>query len=75
MILRGRTDGVLVPIPQYPLYSASLALQESHMLGYELDEADSWSLPIAELEQKIATAKVRSWACGHAHGRDAANRW
>lgn len=28
LVLRGRTDGVLVPIPQYPLYSASLALQE-----------------------------------------------
>ena len=37
-ILRGSADGMLVPIPQYPLYSASLALQDAHLLGYELDE-------------------------------------
>ena len=30
LLLRGKSDGVLVPIPQYPLYSATLALAESH---------------------------------------------
>jgi hypothetical protein len=33
LCLRGSTDGVLVPIPQYPLYSASLTLQGSELLG------------------------------------------
>ena len=58
LVLRGRGDGVLVPIPQYPLYSASLALQESHMLGYELVEESSWALPVPELEKKLTEAKA-----------------
>ena len=53
MVLRGSSDGVMVPIPQYPLYSASLALAEAHMLGYELDEANDWSMPIDQLEQSL----------------------
>lgn len=58
LVLRGRSDGVLVPIPQYPLYSATLALAEAHMLGYELVEEEGWSLPIAELEAKLSAAKA-----------------
>jgi len=58
-ILRGNSDGVLVPIPQYPLYSATLALAESHMLGYELDEANSWGLPIEQLEKSVADAAAK----------------
>jgi len=58
LVLRGPQDGVLVPIPQYPLYSATLALQEVPMLGYELVEDESWALPIPELEKKIAAAKA-----------------
>ena len=58
LLLRGRSDGVLVPIPQYPLYSATLALQESHMLGYELVENDGWALPTAELEAKLTKARA-----------------
>ena len=29
LVLRGKDDGVLVPIPQYPLYSAALALAQA----------------------------------------------
>ena len=58
LILRGRTDGVLVPIPQYPLYSATLALAEAHLLGYELVEAEGWRLSVDVLEEKLAAAKA-----------------
>jgi len=46
-----------VPIPQYPLYSAALALAQAHLLPYELDEDAGWSLPIAELEASLAEAR------------------
>ena len=46
ILLRGSSDGVLVPIPQYPLYSATLALQEAQLLPYELNEATGWAMPI-----------------------------
>ena len=38
-LLRGPHDGVLVPIPQYPLYSASIALYQGSLVPYQLDEA------------------------------------
>jgi len=56
ILLRGASDGVLVPIPQYPLYSATLALASAQMLGYELDEANGWAMPLDELEKKHAAA-------------------
>ena len=57
LLLRGSDDGVLVPIPQYPLYSAALALAQAHLLPYELDEAAGWSLPIDELEASLSEAR------------------
>ena len=30
--------GVMIPIPQYPLYSASLAEYDMDQVGYNLDE-------------------------------------
>lgn len=37
----------MVPIPQYPLYSASLTLQGGKMVGYELDEGRGWGLDVS----------------------------
>ena len=51
-------DGLLVPIPQYPLYSAALALAQAHLLPYELDEDAGWSLPLSELEKSLAEARA-----------------
>jgi len=47
-----------VPIPQYPLYSATLALAEAHLLGYELVEEEGWRLSVDVLEEKLAAAKA-----------------
>jgi aspartate/methionine/tyrosine aminotransferase len=60
LVLRaGEEDGLLVPIPQYPLYSATLALQGAHMLGYELDEGANWALDMGGMERAVADAKAR----------------
>lgn len=59
MILCDAMHGALVPIPQYPLYSASLALDSCQMLGYELSEKDDWSLPVAKLESSINAARAK----------------
>ena len=63
LVLRGPDDGVMVPIPQYPLYSAALALAKAHLLPYELDEDAGWSLPIAQLEASLADARKNGVAC------------
>ena len=62
LLLRGADDGVLVPIPQYPLYSAALALSQAQLLPYELDEANGWSLPVAEIERSLAEARAKGVA-------------
>lgn len=59
MILCDPLHGALVPVPQYPLYSASLALDSCQMLGYGLCEANDWSLPVEELERSLNESRNR----------------
>lgn len=47
----GKDTAVLIPIPQYPLYSASLAEYGLGQVGYYLDEDHNWALDINELER------------------------
>jgi len=51
-VIRNGTDGMMVPIPQYPLYSASIALYGGELVGYYLDEENGWGLDIGELEKR-----------------------
>jgi aspartate/methionine/tyrosine aminotransferase len=45
-LIRSQSDGVMVPIPQYPLYSASIALFGGTMVNYYLREDKSWCLEV-----------------------------
>ncbi|XP_044151705.1 alanine aminotransferase 2-like [Bufo gargarizans] len=49
--------GVLIPIPQYPLYSAALAELEAVQVNYYLDEENCWALDIKELRRALAEAR------------------
>ena len=51
--------GVMIPIPQYPLYSASLAEYSMEQVGYYLDENRNWALDIEELERAIEEGRRR----------------
>jgi len=55
-----RRPGVMIPIPQYPLYSASLAEYDMDQVGYYLDESRGWALDVAELERSYNAAKDKS---------------
>ncbi|VDM92477.1 unnamed protein product [Litomosoides sigmodontis] len=48
---RKRKTGVMIPIPQYPLYSASIVEFGLGLVGYYLDESNNWALSIDELEK------------------------
>lgn len=48
--VNGKKPGVMIPIPQYPLYSASLAEFDMGQIGYYLDEAKGWGLDTNELQ-------------------------
>ncbi len=58
LVADGR-DGVLVPVPQYPLYSATLTLYGGARVDYPLEEGSGWSLSRAALERACDQAKAR----------------
>ncbi|ORX85886.1 PLP-dependent transferase [Basidiobolus meristosporus CBS 931.73] len=49
--------GVLIPIPQYPLYTASLALFNGQPVPYYLDEENAWGMNIADLKKSVDEAR------------------
>mmetsp|Transcript_39058 Transcript_39058/g.89983 ORF Transcript_39058/g.89983 Transcript_39058/m.89983 type:complete len:534 (-) Transcript_39058:223-1824(-) len=55
-------DGVLVPIPQYPLYSASCALMNGALVPYYLAEESGWGLEIDELKRQLSEAREKGIA-------------
>jgi len=50
----GPQDGVLLPIPQYPLYSATMTLLGGQSVGYFLNEEAGWGIDIEELERSVS---------------------
>ncbi|MFZ1375825.1 MAG: aminotransferase class I/II-fold pyridoxal phosphate-dependent enzyme [Geothrix sp.] len=62
LLIGGPQDGIMVPIPQYPLYSATITLYEGRMVPYFLDEANGWKLSRPMLEASLAKAKAEGTA-------------
>ncbi|KAI9159968.1 hypothetical protein LWI28_003860 [Acer negundo] len=59
LLIRSEKDGILCPIPQYPLYSASIALHGGTLVPYYLDEAAGWGLEISELKKQLEDARAK----------------
>ncbi|KAF1795305.1 Pyridoxal phosphate-dependent transferase [Phytophthora cactorum] len=57
-LIRDENDAIMAPIPQYPLYSAAIAISGGTLVGYYLDEDNTWGLDVDEL----ARATVRAMA-------------
>ncbi|HET8541804.1 MAG TPA: aminotransferase class I/II-fold pyridoxal phosphate-dependent enzyme [Anaeromyxobacter sp.] len=57
LLVAGPKDGILIPIPQYPLYSGTIALYGGAQVGYHLDEANGWKLSRESLERAVREAK------------------
>lgn len=55
----GINDGVLTPIPQYPLYSALITLLNGSFVPYYLDEGKSWSCTTNTLTEALNEAKSK----------------
>ncbi|CAM6092490.1 unnamed protein product [Calypogeia fissa] len=58
LLTSSEKDGVLCPIPQYPLYSASIALHGGTLVPYYLNESAGWGLEISELKQQLHAARA-----------------
>lgn len=49
--------GVLVPIPQYPLYTATLSLMNAHCVPYYLDESKAWGTDLGGMRDALHKAQ------------------
>jgi len=49
----------LVPVPQYPLYSAAISLCGGSLVPYYLEETANWGLDIHNLHQSVAEARSK----------------
>lgn len=55
-MITGPNTGIMIPIPQYPIYSATIDLFGGTKVGYYEDESNNWALNVDELERSIAKA-------------------
>ncbi|KAH0553203.1 hypothetical protein GP486_006622 [Trichoglossum hirsutum] len=57
-IIRSKPEtGVLVPIPQYPLYTATLSVLNARLVPYYLDEEHAWGTDMDAIRSALAKAK------------------
>ncbi|KAL0005131.1 hypothetical protein SO802_012692 [Lithocarpus litseifolius] len=57
LLIRLENDGILCPIPQHPLYSASIDLLGGTLAPYYLKEATGWGLEVSSLKKQLEAAK------------------
>lgn len=57
VLITPHKTGILIPIPQYPLYTATLAQFNGIPLPYHLSEPQGWSTSLHEIEDAIAQGK------------------
>jgi len=56
-LVKGWQDGVVLPIPQYPLYSAAISLQGGSQIPYFLDEENGWAVDFEQMEESLAASE------------------
>lgn len=58
-IIRGSSDAILVPVPQYPLYSAAITLNGGTLVPYYLEESANWGLDVNNLRDAVREARSK----------------
>ncbi|MBT3216381.1 MAG: aminotransferase class I/II-fold pyridoxal phosphate-dependent enzyme [Candidatus Marinimicrobia bacterium] len=56
ILISDKNDGIMIPIPQYPLYSATIRRCGGTQVNYYPDEESDWSLNKSILEDSFAAA-------------------
>jgi alanine transaminase len=57
VICADEKSGVLVPIPQYPLYTATLSVLNAQCVPYYLDEAQAWGTNLDIIKESLKKAR------------------
>jgi aspartate/methionine/tyrosine aminotransferase len=58
LLLASPADGIMIPVPQYPLYSSTITLYDGRIVPYYLDEADHWKLNRPMLDDSLCAARA-----------------
>jgi len=58
VICAHENTGVLVPIPQYPLYTATLSILNATLVPYQLDEESNWGTNINGIREALEKARA-----------------
>lgn len=59
LLLSSKNDGIMIPVPQYPLYSASITRLDGVPVPYYLEEEHQWRLTTDVLEKAFTEAKQK----------------
>ncbi len=62
LLIDDESDGIMIPIPQYPLYSAAIKRCGGAQVDYFLDEESGWALDRNLLESSLEDARGRGVA-------------
>ena len=58
LLVRTVDDAALIPIPQYPLYSAVATMLDGTMAPYFLDEDNAWGVDLLELRRALTESRA-----------------
>uniref|UniRef100_A0A0E0QYK9 alanine transaminase n=1 Tax=Oryza rufipogon TaxID=4529 RepID=A0A0E0QYK9_ORYRU len=59
LLIRGKKDGILCPIPSHSLYTDSMVLRGATLVPYYLDESRGWSVNISDLKKQLDGARAK----------------
>ena len=59
LLIAGENDGIMIPIPQYPLYSAAIKKAGGTQVNYYPDEEGGWVFDRAILEEAFIGAREK----------------
>lgn len=59
LLIADPNDGIMIPIPQYPLYSATITKAGGVQVNYYPDEEQDWALDRSILDDALAQAKTK----------------
>lgn len=57
LLISQKNDGIMIPIPQYPLYSAAIKRSGGVQVNYYPDEDSGWTFDRSLLDESLAKAK------------------
>lgn len=59
VLIESPNVGIMIPIPQYPLYTAAISLYNGNAVPYYLNEEKNWSLDMDEVIKGLYDARAK----------------